>query len=103
MKNTRVLLSSVFLAGSLALGISSVHAEGVIPRDRSGSKCCHMRPPVPHENTGWGRPFFADESSADVFDSYRPCDYDPVNCCAYFCDDVALSHGCSEHRQRGLR
>jgi len=105
MKNTRALLSGLFLAGSLALGISSVQAEGVILRDRfPDSKCCHMRFPESHENTlGWGRPSFNDASSAGVFDPYRPCDYDPVNCCAYFCDDVALSHECGEHRPRDLR
>lgn len=105
MKNTRALLSGLFLAGSLALGISSVQAEGVILRDRfPGSKCCHMRFPAISENTpGGGRAVFNDESSAGVFDGSMPCDYDPVNCCAHFCDDVTLSYGCSEHRARDLR
>jgi hypothetical protein len=105
MRHPTALISIVVLAGTMALGISSVEAAGVILRDRfPGSKCCHMRFPAISENTpGEGRAVFDDESSTAVFDTSLPCDYDPVNCCAHFCDDVTLSLGCSEHRTRDLR
>jgi hypothetical protein len=91
MKN-RTLLLGLFLTGALALAGSPV-AEGAILRELfPGSKCCHI----------CDCSFSADECSADVFDIYRPCPYDPVNCCVP-CDDIGLSRGCSEHRARDLR
>ena len=80
MKNTTALLSGMFLAASLALGVSSVQAEGVILRDRfPGPNCCPM---------------------SDIVEFYWPCDYDPVDCCPYFCDDVVMSRSPSQFHAR---
>jgi hypothetical protein len=90
MKNTTALLSGMFLAASLALGVSSVQAEGVILRDRfPGPNCCARKFPVVHVNPlSPDRPTVKDAGSAAILNSHRACDYDPVNCCPYFCEDV---------------
>ena len=97
MKNTRTVLSGIVLAAALAFGVSSVQAEGVILRDRfPGPTCCYRRSPVIQQDTlGRNGLVFGGESSTDIIDPYRPCDYDPVECCADFCDDNVPSHGYS--------
>jgi len=76
MKSATALLSSLFLAASLAL-VSSVKAEGMILRDP-----CQMKfPTMQHDNRKWDRPDLNDAGSADILYFYWACDYDPVDCC----------------------
>jgi hypothetical protein len=83
MNSAAALLSSFFLAGSLALNGSLVQAEGRILRDDfPNSNCCPRKFPVVHMHP------LEDEGSAGILDLHRPCDYDPVHCCPYFCDDA---------------
>ena len=95
MKNTLKVLSGIVLAAALAFGASSVQAQRVLLRDRfPGPTCCYRRSPVIQQGTlGRNGLVFGGESSTAIIDPYRPCDYDPVECCADFCDDNVLSHG----------
>lgn len=95
MKNTLTVLSGIVLAAALAFGASSVQAEGVILKARfPGPTCCYRRSPLTQQGTfGRNGLVFGGESSTDIIGPYMPCDYDPVECCADFCDDNVLSHG----------
>jgi len=76
MKSATALLSSLFLAASLALVVSSAKAEGVILRDP-----CEMKFPTQKGNHKWDPPVLKDAGSADILYFYWPCDYQPEDCC----------------------
>jgi len=72
MKRVTALLSGICLAASLALGVASTGAEGVILRDP-----CEIE----KDSRKWDPPVLKDAGSADILYFYSPCDYDPTDCC----------------------
>jgi hypothetical protein len=80
MKNMKLVVSVLFLSGTLGWAMTSQGADGVIEKDvLTPGSYCHMKFPAVSAGTLSGsRPALKDASSGDVIDFYGPCNHDPL-------------------------
>ena len=78
MKNSKSLISLVFLAGALGLSAVAVGAENVISKDvLTDGNYCHMKfESIREETLASSQPVLKDTD--DIIDFYGPCNHDPL-------------------------
>ncbi|HWP60140.1 MAG TPA: hypothetical protein VNL14_19760 [Candidatus Acidoferrales bacterium] len=91
------MVRELLVAGSLVLAGFPAQASATISDSESCSRCCRMRFPL-----GYAASLSLDgpeRAHASLAGTYRdPCDYEPIDCCPYFCDDFPLPQPCNHRR-----
>ncbi len=88
MKNIRLILSLLFLAGMLGYSAADVWAQGpqgvkagvieATALNKEGTFCRLKFPAIEPGTLASDRPVLKSPDSGDIVDYYGPCDHDPV-------------------------